>query len=82
MSTDFLSVDGVRVLAFKTAEDKNGYIIRLRNDTENEIKTKIRIPGKEVKEIFECDVLERIQRIITDKAITFPPKKLITLRLK
>ena len=79
-SAELLSVPGVRVLALKPAEDGNGAILRLKNDTEQDVVTEVSFLGQKARLLCECDVLEREIRPLSGNRITVPAGKLMTVR--
>ena len=80
LKAEFLKADGVRVLALKTAEDKNGYILRLINDTTENKTVPVSVWGKRIKLIAECDALERDISELDGNTVKIPVGKFVTVR--
>ncbi len=80
LSAELLKAEGVRVLAFKRAENKNGYILRIINDTAQDIETAVSVWGQDIKLLAECDVLERDIKPLCGNRVTVPKGRLTTVR--
>lgn len=80
-SAELLSVPGVRVLAFKPAEDGDGFILRLRNDSAEPVETSVSIWGRKAELCALCDALERKISPLSGDRITVPEKTLVTVRM-
>lgn len=79
-SAELLKIEGVRVLAFKKAEDKRGYILRLRNDGSKNVNIPIKIWNREIKLMAECDVLERDIDELSGNIVNISAGKMKTVR--
>jgi alpha-mannosidase len=68
-------LDGIELLAFKPAENGQGYILRLREITGEKHEAKLTL-SQDLKCISKCDILERILEnlIVKDNAIQFEIK--------
>lgn len=80
-SFELVDVSGARILALKEAEDGNGFILRLINDSDEYRKISVSMWGKRADICYECDVLERNIRECTENEVTVSPHGLCTLRI-
>jgi len=77
-----LSVPGLRILTLKKAENKNGLILRVQNDTGRDVTASAVICGKASEVLALCDALERDTEALEGREFTVPAGKLATVRLK
>ena len=70
----------LHVITLKKAEDNNGYIVRLWNHLETKEEITFNYKGKEIKEFFLTDALERAEESI--KITEISPKTILTLRFQ
>ncbi len=78
---ELLDVPGLRVITLKRAENKNGLILRLQNDTDCDVTAPVTILGAPVTILAECDVLERDLNLLSGNAVTVKAGKLATIRI-
>ncbi len=79
-SAQLINAQGVQILALKPAEDKNGYILRLKNDTASDAVVPVSVWGREIRLLTECDVVERNIRVLSGNTVTVPAGKIATVR--
>ena len=80
-SNDLITVSGGRIITLKPAEDKDGFILRLINDSDEWSEVKVSIHGKPSDIAYECDVLERNIRKCRGEKVKVAPHGLSTLRI-
>ena len=81
-----LSTPEVQLLAFKVAEDGNGYIIRLWNRCDQAVSVGIRLPGISVRAVMLCDPTEReleedIRQVKNIASCAIPSDHVVTIRI-
>jgi len=80
VSASLIDTGDLQCLAFKEAEDKSGYIMRLWNHSDTEMPLNIAVNGKMVADIIICDALEREKE--EDLSRMIKPDSVATIKVR